>query len=307
MRVLVLGLGSAGTRHANVARRLGHTVHAFDPDESRSARPPAGVASHKTESQAWDSNPEAVIIATPAPLHMLALREARSRNCRVLVEKPLAVSAADAVAMVPAPAGRVERVAYNLRFHAGLRTFRDRLPAAPRSARLEIKCDKSSWPGRMYEDMLLEGSHEIDLALWMLGPARVAGAVGSGDRWTLLLSHLSGCVTTVLLDGTQAGTYERTFEVESASDVVRHEFGPDGNGWRVSQRGARASESSEFRGSQRLAGTYYDEVEDFLGAHGPTQCASLEEGLNVLQVCDAARAHARAANRLARGAGAWRC
>lgn len=304
MKVAVLGLGSAGIRHAANALSLGHETHGYDVAMS-SKNVPDGMTPHESATALFAVRPDAAIVATPASSHAEGISFAlRSGANRIFVEKPVAhsVPAVTALSLLKWPTtamGADIRVGYNLRFHGGLKRMREILPERPRFANFRIRCNKASWPGKTYADMLLEGSHELDLALWMLGSARVVGSTGSGDRWSLLLQHESGCATNVTMDGGFSG-YDRTAEVIGASgDRITHRFGPSADGWWMRE------ERSGFKTDERytaesVEATYRLQMHDFLLASGPKECCTLKEGLDVLRLCDAARWQAEISTRLGR-------
>lgn len=187
-KILILGAGSIGLRHARVLREAGHEVAVF------SARPEARAALRAEGWMAPDS-PAAfsgcrhAIVATRTGRHevdVIALLEA---GMDVLVEKPLAVDFASGALLVEA-AGRLRRkvfCALNLRFSRSLNLFRSWLdrPGRVHAAHVECRSYLPDWrPGTdlqgSYSASATEGGvlrdlvHEIDYAGWLLGwPERV--------------------------------------------------------------------------------------------------------------------------------------
>src|SRR5947209_2628537 len=117
MRVAVVGLGSAGSRHARLLLELGHDVVGFDPAVSA----PPGVTQVESLVDAI-ARSDAIVVASPSSLHAEQAIAALAQGTHVLVEKPLATTAADAERVVEAAerASVVCGVAMNLRFHPGL-------------------------------------------------------------------------------------------------------------------------------------------------------------------------------------------
>ncbi|OYW17701.1 MAG: hypothetical protein B7Z55_12015 [Planctomycetales bacterium 12-60-4] len=95
-RVLVVGGGSIGERHARCFLATGQTdVALCEVDDARreSVASRCGVTeTYHSLGEALDQRPEAVVIATPAHLHIPMAVEAVRRNCHVLIEKPLSTS-----------------------------------------------------------------------------------------------------------------------------------------------------------------------------------------------------------------------
>ena len=132
--------------------------------------------------------------------------------------------------------------------------------------------------------MLLEGgSHEIDLARWLFGPCRLVAASGENEKWLLKLEHESGCVSTVLLDGTYTG-YDRSITVLTDGDVVKHATAGPADNWSWSLKLG----DSARRGMETYADAMYlAEMRDFLG--NVSDCATMADGRAVVQLCDDAR------------------
>src|SRR5438309_1097253 len=114
MRVAVLGLGSAGARHARHLLELGHEVLGFDP-----VTPPLDNVRAAESLDVAIRESQAVIVASPSSLHFEQAVAALAQRRPVLVEKPLAVTVGEAQVVVEAAerAGVLCAVAMNLRFH----------------------------------------------------------------------------------------------------------------------------------------------------------------------------------------------
>lgn len=211
MKVLVFGYGSMGKRHTKNAIALGHEVAVCDTDVDR-------LADHDgimffDEQKAWDWLPDAAVIATPAPTHRSIHMAALKHAVPALIEKPLYVD----LPVSPWPHLVGDRVGYNLRFVSGASELGTR--GGFRTATFTLRCDMSAWPGHSYESMLLEGSHEIDLALWLLGPATLTGVNTKDDVWMLLLHHDSGAMSRIELNGRYKG-YDRGVTLSSDSNTA---------------------------------------------------------------------------------------
>lgn len=110
MKVLILGYGSMGRRHAANALTLGCDVAIYDPardaeqvvrellrytthnaDQMRQQQ----IAAFAREDVAWAWGPDAVVIATPAATHSELCWRAIKLGLPIMVEKPLALSGED--------------------------------------------------------------------------------------------------------------------------------------------------------------------------------------------------------------------
>lgn len=188
MKILILGAGSIGLRHARVLREAGQEVAVF------SARPEARVA---LRAEGW-TVPDVptdfpgcrhAIVATRTGRHAEDAIPLLEAGMDVLVEKPLAVDLAQAKVIVEAADKRERKVfcALNLRFSHSLNLFRAWRERAGNfhAAHVECRSYLPDWrPGTdvsaSYSASAEEGGvlrdlvHEIDYAGWLLGwPERV--------------------------------------------------------------------------------------------------------------------------------------
>jgi predicted dehydrogenase len=172
MRVGVIGLGSIGQRHAKNIKALGHSLWLCDISGARARSVASGLDSVAVSEQraiapdgSFISDSDAVVICTPASTHAGIAADLLASGYRgpLFVEKPLALSIADAEVFAQWPHA-VTQVGYNLRFHADVLRMRALLPD-PSTGQFYLDCDARIWPGKAYASMLLECSHEIDLAL----------------------------------------------------------------------------------------------------------------------------------------------
>ena len=131
MRVGVAGCGYWGSKHVRALRALDSvdTVTVIDPSRERFDAlvrhfPGLGRAGSLTEAL---DDIDAVVIATPPSTHRDLALEAIAAGKHVLVEKPLATTAADARAMVDAAAARgvVLMVGHTFEFHSAVWTLRE--------------------------------------------------------------------------------------------------------------------------------------------------------------------------------------
>lgn len=109
VRIAIVGMGWAGQRHVQAIRELGHgldIVCLVDSDEEHLARVAheLNLSSTTSSYQAVldDVNVDAVSICTPHALHCSMAIAAAEAGKHVLVEKPMALSVADATHMINA-------------------------------------------------------------------------------------------------------------------------------------------------------------------------------------------------------------
>jgi len=124
MKVLVLGCGSIGRRHARNAHALGAEVVLCDVDEGRMHDFGEDIEASgyftNFEEAAKHSGCEAAIVATPSNLHIESARALLSSGIHVLMEKPLCTSVTEAIELKPLvrDSGLVFMMAHTFRFRA---------------------------------------------------------------------------------------------------------------------------------------------------------------------------------------------
>jgi predicted dehydrogenase len=191
----VIGLGSIGMRHAKNLLSLGYNVRAFDPDMRRRLM---------FNGVLWDMKEvlesDAIVIASPTPFHAHHIIDACAKP--IFLEKP----AAD-IELAGLPSN-VLMVGYNLRLHSCVKKAKewldDGLIGEPLWA--NFTCGQyNDKPAYLRDGVILNWSHEIDLALYLLGNGRVAGSStrlsdGFDDMTDILLTHEKGCRSTIHLD-----------------------------------------------------------------------------------------------------------
>jgi predicted dehydrogenase len=240
----------------------------------------------KTESDAWAWQPEAVVIAAPASEHGHLLFDCAVRKVPVLVEKPLARAAHEIGE--PADYAIPIHIGCNWRFHPLVCELRKRMEvtadAVPLGALFWVLSDaKRKHPERQYEDALLEcGAHEIDLALYLLGPAVLHHAEKEGTIWRVDLRHENGCATTIAMDDSS----------EQRARGLRISWSSWEGGYSVPYDDPRSDDATEASYAREL---YYF-LECAAGKTPPdygAMPAMLSDGLDVLKICDAARTLSR--------------
>ncbi|MNR75299.1 1,5-anhydro-D-fructose reductase [compost metagenome] len=266
MRIAVLGCGSIGRRHLrnlNLLREP-HELLAYDPSEAalEIACQESGAKGFSSLDAIWEARPEIGFITSPSELHVEHALAAVRQGCHVFIEKPLSHSVAGIHELENALAetGRHAMVGCNMRFHPGPATVKRLLSehaiGTPLAARIQCGSYLPQWrPSQDYRKSysasvaqggaILDCIHEIDLALWYLGPAHLVGAahmpassigLATDGLAELILKHESGSLSNVHLNFIQRD-YRRTCQIigtegtlywDFAAHRVDH-FGPAGD------------------------------------------------------------------------------
>jgi predicted dehydrogenase len=191
-RVLVLGAGSIGARHARNLREAGADVDVADPQPGRSA----GIAG--TRSVPFDLDRldgyDGIVVASPTIFHVEQATRALQAGAYVMVEKPLAMASSELGDLLDSAGNRV-MVGYNLRLHEPvervMRLVHDGRAGTVSAVRLWFGSWLPDWrPAVDYRTtysarsdlgggVLLDAIHELDMLVWLVGdhPMEVVGAV----------------------------------------------------------------------------------------------------------------------------------
>ena len=109
-KIVIVGLGLVGRRHADAIEQVAGAQLVGVVDTSESARACAqeyGVACVNDLATAFETwTPDGIILSTPTPLHVEQGKLCVEHGCAVLIEKPLATSATEAVDLVAGAAKR---------------------------------------------------------------------------------------------------------------------------------------------------------------------------------------------------------
>ena len=189
MRVALLGTGTMGRTHAQAFSTIpGVTVAAVLGRKRETAQQlaaPFGAAVHtEIDTMLAVEEIDAVDCCLPTPLHRAAVEAAAARGLHVICEKPLALTVADARAMIEScrAAGAHLLLGQVLRFEPEYRRLaravRDGEIGAPATCTLLRQsfypAGREAWyrdetqSGGIFVDLMI---HDFDWALWQFGPA----------------------------------------------------------------------------------------------------------------------------------------
>lgn len=215
VRVGVVGVGDFGLLHARTAARLPELelcgLADLDAGRAASAAGQLGCPEYSSlEELLAAERPDGVVVATPEAHHLAALRASLDAGVHVLVEKPVALSTADAMAArdLAAASGLVVLPGHVSRFLPELARLRETLAGqrvrAVHASRA-VPRERLDLHGRVHPAYMAM-VHDLDL-LHAIEPAELV-SVSAEQRWTerqrpqpqLLWATLAfddGCVATV--------------------------------------------------------------------------------------------------------------
>lgn len=198
VRIVVVGVGDFGARHAAVVAALGEAqlVGVVDADRDRAAAVARlhSVPSFQHLTEAVEQvRPDAVVISTPQNHHLEGVREALEVDLPVLVEKPVVGSVADAdrlLELLQKHPSAIVMPAHVSRFTAGFAAARERLAGAKIQSVRAIRVVP-------HERLALHGAehpalvamvHDLDLVRALV-PAEVVGISSVQQRTVVGAPH----------------------------------------------------------------------------------------------------------------------
>jgi predicted dehydrogenase len=202
-KVLIVGYGSIGMRHARVLQGLGLSVSVV----SRRGDVSPEFVNFRTVAEAVAKvRPDYAVVATETAVHTESLRALADAGCSapVLVEKPLFAQ----VGTQETNSNPNLYVGYQFRFHPAISRLRQLVAGSSNiAAQFYVGQHVDGWrPGRTAREsysgyaasgggVLRDLSHELDLALWLFGRCERVAALGgrfaevtsdSDDAWGIL-------------------------------------------------------------------------------------------------------------------------
>ena len=213
VRMGIIGLGNIGLHHADSLRQSqveGAVLTAVSdvrPDHAK-----RWVAEHGASAEAFDTAEalidsracDAVIVATPPPLHPPLAIRAFARGLHVLVEKPAGACAADVRAMNAAAvqSGRVFGIQFFHRLYPAYQKAKELIVAgelgdlqrtqwtSTKWYRTQDYYDSGGWRGTWSGEgggvLVNQSPHDLDVWMWLCGlPARVRAFCRFGQWHTI--------------------------------------------------------------------------------------------------------------------------
>lgn len=226
MKILIVGCGSIGRRHAENAAKLAETaVVDLDVDKAKKCREKLGIQSFPDLESALEWNPSGVVIAAPSSLHIQIALTAIEAGAHVLVEKPLSISQNGVRAFLDRSEilKRKVFVGCNMRFHPAVSTLHQHLhrigqpyfarahygnylpDMRPHANYRELYCAHKSMGG----GVVLDAIHELDYLAWFFGPVSKILChadklsdlqIDTEDYASISLRHLNGVASEIHLD-----------------------------------------------------------------------------------------------------------
>jgi len=319
-RVLIVGSGSAGKKHLEVARQMlpQADLRVLRRHRANEESNLSNGCFYEVEA-ALQFSPQIAVIANPAPLHVEISNRLASAGCHLLIEKPIAESTLGVEKLIRKAEDLkiVLQVGYNLRFLSCLQEFRRQihmeLIGRVLSVHVEVGQFLPSWrPREDYRKtvsanaelgggVLLELSHEIDYMRWIFGEIAWVNA------WTGRVGELQINVedsAKIILGFKESGIFSRGVATMSMDfirkDPVRNCLAVgsqsslrwNGIGGTVEKYSTESkSWVTIFKKENAVQQTYVSEWKSFLDSVDSDQRPEVTgyDGLAVLKVVEAAK------------------
>lgn len=288
----IIGYGSIGKRHAENFIRLGCNIRAWDPLNSGINTPDDWLDA---------STCDGVVIASPSDKHYQQINAIQTQKFNgtptlrpMLVEKPICTDIKDLYYLKP---DNISMVGYNLRFHSCVKKAREWLGVGyiGRPLWAQFHCAQyNDKPAYEKDGLILNWSHEIDLAIHLLGQADfVTSAFVCSGIAEVILNHMnSGCLTAVHLDYVtkperRGFTIVGTEGSIDADLLTRQIYRKDPSGWLC----------AAYHGKDNWDENYLEEAQTFLDIlldrpAFPDYCTA-EQAIEVARICMMAKEHAK--------------
>jgi predicted dehydrogenase len=185
LRVLVVGCGSIGKRHARVLRQIGvKTLYACDPVPAQleaAAKETRFDATADGFERGLALKPDVVFLCTPPALHVAQATQAITSGCDVFTEKPVSVDlqGLDELERLVMRTKRKLMVGLCFRYHRGLLKARRSLDEGRIGRLVSVRALMGEHLPDVrpdYRELYLatyngafELMHDIDLAIWYAG------------------------------------------------------------------------------------------------------------------------------------------
>lgn len=310
-RILIVGVGSIGERHLRCFASTGRADISFCEANAElrriiAERYPASKA-HTDFEQALAELPSAVLICTPAHLHVPMALRAAAIGAHLLIEKPLStcLDAVEDLQRIVAGRGLIAAVAYVYRAHPSLAAMREAIRSGQFGAPLQIVCTagqnfpyyRPDYRQTYYRNRATGGgavqdalTHIINAGEWLVGPVdrlvadmehKALAGVEVEDTAHVLTRHggVMGCFS---LNQHQAPN-ESTVTVNCVNGTARFEYHRSRWSWMTEPETTWHDEPAATLERDAL---FVRQAESFLGAIDgttPVLC-SLEEAVQSLRV-----------------------
>jgi predicted dehydrogenase len=230
MKILIVGLGSIGQRHARNlrtilgdrlellayrVRRLSRVITpAMEADANRNVETEYNIQAFDTLDRALAEKPDAAFICNPTSQHLSVAQSCAEHNCHLFIEKPVShtLTGLDQLLATVDSRQLVALVGYQFRFHPCLKALSSLLAARAIGRILTVRAVVGEYlPGwHVYEDyrktyaasaalgggVILSQIHEFDYLYSLFGSPRSVYSLGG--HWSSLDLDVEDTASTLM-------------------------------------------------------------------------------------------------------------
>lgn len=184
MKIIFLGLGSIGLRHAKILKEnYGHELYAFRSDKD-SPKNPLGINEVFSWEEVKKINPDLAFITNPTSLHINSAIKSAKLGCKLFIEKPIGkdLKGLEKLLELVKRKNLITYIGYPLRFHPVIKELKKYL-LKNEVLHFRVVCTSflPNWrPGadylksysanaKMGGGVVMDLSHEIDYTNFLLG------------------------------------------------------------------------------------------------------------------------------------------
>lgn len=225
-KLLIIGCGSIGQRHAENASKYAH-VGIFDisRDLTRAVAASVNGQSFASLESAVYWKPDGIVVATPHRSHMPIVLKTLDSDANIMIEKPIShdLDGVDKVLKLAREKTKKLFIACNMRFHPAISVIKQRLTdiGKPYFARVHYgNYLPNMRPNRDYREcyaarrdcgggVVLDAIHEVDYLRWFFGDVATVSCIAMKcsqldidveDYATITLKHHNGVCSEIHLD-----------------------------------------------------------------------------------------------------------
>lgn len=306
-RILVVGAGSIGRRHAGNLHALGCDVgvHDVSAERMKECCAASGCRVVPDLGQALASGGfNAAVICTPTTNHVPAAQACAEAGLHIFIEKPLSDRYPGVNHLLETVRSRdlIAMVGFNLRYEPGLRWLKQNLdPRTIAFGRVEFGSYLPGWrPEQDYRTVysakkelgggiILDDVHEIDYPCWIFGyPRKVQSTSGRFGKLDIDVEDTAEIqliypdqVLTVHMDYLQRKYTRRAMFCTREGYVCTWVFGVG-----VTWTDTAGEHAYTYADDFHINDLYVAEMQDFLAslAGGPSPQSSLANGAEILRI-----------------------
>ena len=308
IKVLIIGLGSIGQRHAEALKKLNISqIAALRTKKGQKDVLPMfdDIEVFNNEEDAFNWCPTHLIISNPTSLHMHFVKIAIEKSIKFFVEKPISDNLREILALErPEKVNGV--VGYNLRFHGLFRFIKGLINnntyGKVISAQLHVGQYLPSWhPYEDYRDAyyskkelgggaLRTLSHEVDLMQYFFGDvvslfAKVqknSDLEIDVDDVTNILAQTTNCPQVTVHINLLDPNIKRQGNIYFSKGVLEYDFMKS----KVSFISNKGEETVLYSEKEDLGAQYEFQMKEFLYEQEPILACTFSQGISVMQIIE---------------------